>query len=156
MTLLEADIMHALKYARKRGLTLVVRLNGTSDLPFEKIRYGQFRNIFERFPTIQFYDYTKIAYRAFQQGKPGFPSNYHLTFSASEVNHGTCRDLLLSGFSVTVVCSKEVKAWALTQDNVIDGDENDLRFLDKKGSIILLSAKGRAKKDTSGFVIRSY
>lgn len=156
MTLLEADIVHAEKRARKLGLTLVVRLNGTSDLPFEKIRVGQFRNIMERFPLIQFYDYTKVAYRVLQQGKPGFPSNYHLTFSASENNHATCRVILSLGHNVTVVCSKDFKAQALTQPTAIDGDETDLRFLDKKGSIVVLSAKGRAKKDSSGFVIRSY
>lgn len=156
MSLVEQDIVHAEKRAAKLGLTLVVRMNGTSDLPFEKIRVGQFRNIFERFPHIQFYDYTKIGYRALQQGKVGFPSNYHLTFSVSETNHATSRTLSLLGYNVTVVCAPEVKAWALTQENVVDGDETDLRFLDKKGSIVVLSAKGRAKKDTSGFVIRSY
>jgi hypothetical protein len=156
MTLLEQDIMQAQRRANKLGLTLVVRPNGTSDLPWEKIRMGQHRNMFDRFPMIQFYDYTKIAYRALQQGKPGFPVNYHLTFSMSEVNQATCRVLQGLGHTITVVCLPEVKAWAMTQDNVADGDENDLRFLDKKGSIIVLSAKGRAKKDTSGFVIRSY
>jgi hypothetical protein len=156
MSLLEADIIHAQKRANKLGLTLVVRPNGTSDLPWEKIRMGQYRNMFERFPMIQFYDYTKIAYRALQQGKPGFPVNYHLTFSAAENNHATCRVLQTLGHTITVVCTPEVKAWAMTQDNVADGDENDLRFLDKKGSIVVLSAKGRAKKDSSGFTIRSY
>lgn len=36
----------------------------------------------------------------------------------------------------------------------VDGDRHDLRFLDPKGSIVCLKAKGQAKNDTSGFVIR--
>ena len=37
---------------------------------------------------------------------------------------------------------------------VINADDTDLRFLDPKGTIAGLKAKGRAKKDTSGFVRR--
>ena len=41
---------------------------------------------------------------------------------------------------------------------VIDGDDSDLRFLDKfksweTGGIVGLKAKGPAKKDKSGFVV---
>ena len=35
---------------------------------------------------------------------------------------------------------------------VLEFDESDLRFLDPKGVIVGLYAKGRAKKDESGFV----
>jgi len=35
---------------------------------------------------------------------------------------------------------------------VFNGDESDLRFLDPQGVIVGLYAKGKAKKDTSGFV----
>jgi hypothetical protein len=155
MLTLEADILHAERRAKKLGLTLVVRLNGTSDLAWEKFRVGQYRNIFERFPLIQFYDYTKIVQRVLAQSSEHFPRNYHLTFSASENNHGTCRMLLSLGYSVTVVCSKDMKAWASSNvENTTDGDETDLRFLDNRGTIVLLTAKGKAKKDTSGFVIR--
>lgn len=39
---------------------------------------------------------------------------------------------------------------------VIDGDLNDLRFLDPKGVVVGLSAKGSlAKNDKSGFVIHT-
>ena len=151
MDLLVADIEHAVKRAAKLDLTLTVRLNGTSDLPWEKIRIGTFRNIMERFPNVQFYDYTKIIQRVLSSN---LPSNYHLTFSASEDNHAQARTLLSLGYSVTVVCTREVKEWAVSNANAIDGDETDLRFLDVPGSIVALSAKGRAKKDTSGFVIR--
>ena len=35
---------------------------------------------------------------------------------------------------------------------VVNGDETDLRFLDKKGVVVGLIEKGRAKKDETGFV----
>jgi len=37
---------------------------------------------------------------------------------------------------------------------MVDGDVHDMRFLDPKGSIVLLKAKGDAKRDHSGFVVR--
>jgi hypothetical protein len=36
---------------------------------------------------------------------------------------------------------------------VVNGDESDLRFLDKKGVIVGLKAKGKGRQDKSGFVI---
>ena len=155
MQLLERDIEHAKKRANKLGLTLVLRLNGTSDLPWEKIRPWSvgYRNIFERFPEIQFYDYTKIAARMFKQGSADFPSNYHLTFSASENNHADCKNVLQNGFNVAVVVPKALKEAIV---GAVDGDETDLRFLDGSGKLVLLSAKGKAKKDTTGFVIRDH
>lgn len=155
MELLEKDIEHGKKRAQKLGLTLVVRLNGTSDLPWEKVRPWSegYRNLFERFPEIQFYDYTKVTHRVLKQGTDGFPSNYHLTFSASENNHADCKILLQQGHNVAVVVPKDMKA---SIDGAVDGDETDLRFLDGKGKLILLSAKGKAKKDTTGFVIRDH
>lgn len=155
MQLLEHDIEHAQRRANKLGLILTVRLNGTSDLAWEKIRPWSigFRNIFERFPEIQFYDYTKVAPRMFKQGTAGFPSNYHLTFSASENNHADCKNVLQNGFNVAVVVPKALKE---TISGAIDGDKTDLRFLDGSGKLILLSAKGKAKKDITGFVIRDY
>ena len=153
MALLVQDIKRAEKRAAKLDMTLTVRLNGTSDLPWEKFRVGEHRNIMACFPHIQFYDYTKIHHRVLSNA---MPSNYHLTFSMSETNQPMARALRGLGYNVTVVCTKEVKTQALTQPNVIDGDETDLRFLDGNGKIILLSAKGRAKKDTTGFVVRSY
>ncbi len=37
---------------------------------------------------------------------------------------------------------------------VIDGDLHDLRFLDGRGRVVGLRAKGPARKDESGFVVR--
>ena len=140
---LVSDIMRAVNYARKKGLTPVFRLNGTSDLSWEKYptRYGA-DNIFAQFPTIQFYDYTKVLGR-----KVSHIENYHLTFSKADGNDADVAEALMQGMSVVAVYD-EIPA------DVPSADETDLRFLDPRGIMLGLKAKGRAKKDYSGFVIR--
>ena len=133
---LEADIRKAIKFAEKQGLTPVFRLNGTSDLSVEK--WG----IIEKFPTVQFYDYTKVLGR-----KVAHLPNYHLTFSKADGNDADVAEALMQGMSVVAVYDK-------IPEGVPSADETDLRFLDPKGIMLGLKAKGRAKKDYSGFVIR--
>ena len=136
---LEADIRKGIKQASKLGLTPVFRLNGTSDLSVEK--WG----IIEKFPTVQFYDYTKILGRKVAQF-----SNYHLTFSAADGNDADVAKAVAAGMNVAMVFDKLPETYMGVE--VINADEHDLRFLDKKGVIAGLKAKGRAKKDTTGFV----
>jgi len=140
---LVSDIMKAVNYARRKGLIPVFRLNGTSDLSWEKYptRYGA-DNIFEQFPTLQFYDYTKVLGR-----KVKHIPNYHLTFSKADGNDADVAEALMQGMSVVAVYDK-------IPEGVPSADETDLRFLDPKGIMLGLKAKGRAKKDYSGFVIR--
>jgi hypothetical protein len=133
---LEADIRKAIRFAERKGLTPVFRLNGTSDLSVEK--WG----IIEQFPTVQFYDYTKVLGR-----KTAHLPNYHLTFSKADGNDADVAEALLQGMSVVAVYDK-------IPAGVPSADETDLRFLDPKGTMLGLKAKGRAKKDYSGFVIR--
>jgi hypothetical protein len=133
---LEADIRKAIKFAAKQGLAPVFRLNGTSDLSVEK--WG----IIEKFPTVQFYDYTKVLGR-----KVAHLPNYHLTFSKADGNDSDVAEALLQGMSVVAV-------YDAIPEGVPSADETDLRFLDPKGIMLGLKAKGRAKKDYSGFVIR--
>lgn len=139
------DIRSLVNRAKKRKLIPLVRLNGTSDLPWETI----FPEIFTMFPDVQFYCYTKVysRYVKFQNGD--FPSNYHLTFSRSETNEDKVLEILKSGGNVSVVFHKVPKTW--NGFKVINGDNDDLIFL-KKG-LVGLKAKGRAKKDTTGFVV---
>ncbi len=139
---LVSDINKAIKLATKLGLTPVFRLNGTSDLSWEKYDAGQGLNIFEQFPYVQFYDYTKVLGRKVSQ----YP-NYHLTFSKADGNDADVAAALEQGMSVVAVYD-EIPA------GVPSADETDLRFLDPKGVMLGLKAKGRAKKDYSGFVIR--
>lgn len=146
MEALVADIVLAQKQAARQGLIPVFRLNGTSDIVWEKIQVGTFRNIMERFPALQFYDYTKIPKR-----KP--PYNYHLTFSRSECNDDDCETAVQQGMKISVVFNKVPEYWYGRK--IINGDAHDLRFLDdSKGPIVVgLKAKGRAKKDITGFVM---
>jgi len=139
---LMADIRKAIKYADKAGLTPVFRLNGTSDLAWEKYDMIPGQNVFEVFPEVQFYDYTKILGR-----KVAGINNYHLTFSRAESNAKDIPLAVAQGMNVAVVYDK-------IPEGVFSADETDLRFLDPKVGIIGLKAKGRAKKDSSGFVIR--
>ena len=137
------DIDKAINYARKQGLKPVFRLNGTSDLAWEKYEVnGTGLNIFQIFPEVQFYDYTKILGR-----KVGHIPNYHLTFSRAENNASDVKKALAQGMNVATVYD-EIPA------GMYSADEDDLRFLDPKVGTIGLKAKGRAKKDLSGFVIR--
>lgn len=141
------DIRAHQKKAALLGLTPCVRLNGTSDIRWETIELGQgVPNLMHFFPHIQFYDYTKIANRK------NLPSNYHLTFSLSEDNEKEASEQLIMGRNVAVVFRTAKFPRTYLGREVIDGDENDLRFLDPMGVVVGLRAKGRAKKDTTGFV----
>ena len=139
---LKRDIEKAIKMAAKLGLTPVFRLNGTSDLSWEKYDMIPGLNVFECFPTVQFYDYTKVLGR-----KTKMYSNYHLTFSKADGNDSDVAEALFQGMSVVAVYDK-------IPAGVPSADETDLRFLDPKGVMLGLKAKGRAKKDYTGFVIR--
>ena len=86
------------------------------------------------------------------KGEAKFPSNYHLTFSRSENNDKKCEMVLLMGGNVAVVFRNQLpKTWKGFE--VVNGDETDLRFLDKKGVVVGLIEKGMAKKDATGFVV---
>lgn len=146
MIQLMGDISKLESAAKKKGLKVAVRCNGTSDIPIENIKvFG--KTLFEHFPKVRFYDYSKNAKRVLENKV----KNYHLTFSLSESNVEVAKVVAAAGKNVAVVFrSKPKKFWG---KRVINGDSHDIRFLDKKGVIVGLSAKGRAKKDKTGFVI---
>lgn len=154
MVSLVKDIELAIKQSARLGLVPVFRLNGTSDLSWEKYEVVRgdklFRNIFAAFPEVQFYDYTKILGRKVKD----IP-NYHLTFSAADGNDADVLRAIAEGLNVAVVFGiKKTLPMPETYNGrpVFNGDDSDLRFLDPKGVIVGLYAKGKAKKDTSGFV----
>jgi hypothetical protein len=149
---IEASIISIVKKAQKQGLKPCIRLNGTSDIPFENYRVYDGLSVFERFPEVQFYDYTKNPYRILNKD---MPKNYHLTFSGSMERLDLFDKVKNSGKKVNIALV--FKSVPKTYDGIkcINGDSHDLRFLNKgKMSIIALTAKGAAKKDTSGFVIQ--
>ena len=144
MEYLEQDINKGIRQAARLGLKPVFRLNGTSDLAWEKYTLkGSDKNVFEMFDNVQFYDYTKVLGRKVSAYK-----NYHLTFSAADGNTDDVQKALIAGMNVAMVFDK-------IPAGVFSADETDLRFLDPKVGIVGLKAKGRAKKDTSGFVRRT-
>jgi hypothetical protein len=154
MHLLYKDITLAIKQSAKLGLIPVIRLNGTSDISWEKypVTMGNvtYSNIFAAFGHIQFYDYTKILGR-----KVNNISNYHLTFSAADGNDNDVYAAIQQGYNIaTVFGIKKTLPMPETFNGlpVYNGDESDLRFLDPKGVVVGLYAKGKAKKDTTGFV----
>jgi hypothetical protein len=175
-----AHIARKYRKATRENMLLCVRMNGSTDSPYERIRFfvsremlealanimfadnaemhawylsGQegYHTIYSLFPHIQFTDYTKIAKRF----DSALPANLDLTFSRSESNEAECFDLLRRGVNVAVVFHKALPAsWRGFE--VIDGDKHDLRHLDKKGGVVvgLLPKGNKAKKDRSGFVVR--
>jgi len=143
---LTVEIVKTIKSAEKKNLIPVFRLNGTSDIAWEKYEVANGKNIFQMFPDVQFYDYTKIVGR-----KVKHIPNYHLTFSKADGNDMDVRLAASNGMNVAAVFHKLPETYIGRP--VINGDETDLRFLDPKGVIVGLKAKGKAKKDTSGFVI---
>ena len=134
------------KYQRKAikdGYGFSVRLNGTSDIDWANALYeGQ--NIFQIFPDVQFYDYTKNPNKF-----NGKPTNYHLTFSYTGFNASSCKALLEQGQNVAVVFDtkkgKPMPAMFLGYP-VIDGDLTDYRPNDGNGVIVGLRFKKIANK----------
>jgi len=143
------------KQYKKNGIDVLryknfaVRLNGTADIPFEKIKLESGLNIFETFPNVQFYDYTKNPKRLNKEQA----SNYHLTFSRSEDNDNEVDQVLAQGGNVAIVFGiKDVNKLPTTYKGykVINGDETDLRFLDDDNVVIGLKYKLVTGKGTKG------
>ncbi len=153
---LKSEIEKAIKRSKDKAIP-VFRLNGTSDLPYEKYRvFEGGKNIFEMFPDVQFYDYTKNWVRFEKE----LPSNYHLTFSRSETNHDKAMEILRKGYNVAMVFDTLPETYEGFK--VIDADQDDLRFLDERGVICGLkykknTGKGGGEKNklamSSGFVL---
>lgn len=146
MAQLIKDIQALDKKAKKQNKKTVIRLNGTSDIAWENFEAKDGLNIFELFPHIQFYDYSKRPDRILNNDN----SNYHLTFSRSEVNETIVKRILAKGFNAAIVFNKLPEYW--NGYKVIDGNTHDLRFLDMTNCVVGLTPKGKAKKDTTGFV----
>ncbi len=151
-----ADLIWSIKAlqrkAQRMGLTPLVRLNGTSDIAYENVYYGGL-NIFEHFPTQQFYDYTKLPTRK------NIPSNYDLTFSYSGVKSfaplvaKANANNALSRIAVVFDKVENIPA-SFMFTPVIGGDNSDIRHTEPRGVVVALYAKGKARQDKTGFVVR--
>jgi hypothetical protein len=143
---LRKEINAFIKKAKSKGLVPCIRLNGTSDISWENT------GLIDEFKSIQWYDYTKVYKRALKFVNGTLPKNYHITYSLNEDNKKQAFNILKKGGNISVVFRKSLP----TQFNgykVVNADTNDLRFLDPINSIAGLVAKGKAKKDFSGFVL---
>ncbi|WP_257064342.1 GP88 family protein [Priestia megaterium] len=166
MNELASDINRFVNRARKENVIPLIRLNGTSDVLFERKGFtlnekiakrikktaGYYENMMSLFPDVQFYDYTKIAGRFDKQ----LPSNYDLTFSYSgvETYKKQVEHALKHNARIAVVFrnEKDIPAEFLGK-KVIGGDDTDIRHIEPQNTIVALIAKGDGKKDTSGFVV---
>ena len=171
MSYLITDIGKFVRYCKNKGKLPCIRLNGTSDIQWENIYVGNMeqysldttdiklfnkkeydldcQNIFELFSDVQFYDYTKIPTRKVSEYK-----NYHLTWSYSEANMKYANWFDKIAYNIAVVFNGAMPIHFKGRE-VVNGDESDLRFLDKGNVIVGLKAKGKARKDMSGFVIQT-
>ncbi|MEY2909103.1 MAG: Mesorhizobium phage vB MloP Lo5R7ANS [Pseudomonadota bacterium] len=144
---LKRDVREGIRKANKLRVKLAVRPNGTSDIPWENMPGSNGLTLIEEFPEVQFYDYTKLPGRR-------VPDNYHLTVSYSGANPKYAAKVLASKHNIAVVFRD---SWSIPEfwngRPVINGDQHDLRFKDPTGVVVALTAKGKAKKDTSGFVV---
>lgn len=177
MAELVKDLEKFVRYCERKGVKPAVRLNGTSDIQWEvahpayrvcphstpvagEPRVVGYKSVFHAFPEVQFYDYTKVYKRVYRE----LPENYRLVLSYSEANAGYAaaveKAAIDTGSNLAVVYrTKEMRDKAMLsgvthmERRVIDGDSDDLRFLDPKRVIVGLYAKGAAKQDTTGFVV---
>lgn len=147
-TLISKDIEKFIDKSGKDNLIPCVRLNIFSDIPWErtalKINGKKTTLIDEYGDRVIFYDYTKYPYT-----KRTSSDGYHLTYSASGTNTKMCREALYEGHNVAVVFDTPKdkplpKSWF--NHPVVDGDKDDLRFLDPSGTVVGLHAKGHRTK----------
>lgn len=153
MLSLAADVWSLARRAQRMGMLPLVRPNGTSDIPFENIPVVDGKTIFQLFPDVQFYDYTKHPSRKLEGKTAG---NYDLTYSFSAI---TPKEVSIKGLTnpanrrTAVVFDRrenipsEFRGWP-----VVDGDDTDVRHIEPARVVVALYAKGRARSDTSGFV----
>ena len=143
---LKTEIEILERRAIRKNMKLAIRLNGTSDLPIERYLIDG-KNLMDHFPKVKFYDYTKLDNRITDT----LPSNYHLTFSRSETNESVITEVIKKAPVSVVFKNKLPKLY--NGFKVINGDLHDMRFKNKSGIIVGLLAKGRARKDETGFAI---
>ena len=152
MNWLVAEIKQAQLKAIKDNFFFSVRLNATSDIDWSNIFLNNL-NIFEIFPEISFYDYTK-NYNKFEYKA----SNYHLTYSYTGRNIDQCLNLLKRGYNVAVVFNvkheTELPKYFMNYP-VINGDLTDARFLDQSPCIVGLKWKRIANRKAEKQVLNS-
>ena len=141
LSMITKEIRNHEKNCKKHNLKPVIRLNTTSDIMWEN------HQIFDLFPNVQFYDYTKHFKRMIKFLRGELPSNYHLTFSKNEANDKEAIEVLKRGGNVAIVFRKELPEYFHSY-KVISGDDHDLRFLDDKNVVVGLKEKPALNPET--------
>jgi hypothetical protein len=168
IALLAFEIAAMERKAKKQKMGVAIRLNATSDLPWELRQMnvdGVDIGLMDYFPNVQFYDYTAVTKRAVAWANGALPKNYHLTFSRKENNDSDVKQVIAAGGNVAIVFAGNPfkHGFSKFQSDAVeklggvtlfDGDVSDYRPNDPKGVIVALKAKGDAKNDQSGFVIQ--
>lgn len=148
------EIKREIKKASDKNEKIAFRLNGTSDIDFLYLldKHFGFNVDLLNYDKVYFYDYTKSLPRAkrYQNYR-----NYTLTFSKSESNEKETNQALNLGINVAAVFSGDLPK-TYKGIKVVDGDKSDLQMIKFKSIILGLKAKGKARKDKSGFVITNY
>jgi len=160
MEALYEDCKSLVRKAKRAGMLPCIRLNGTSDLAFHRLLVpSKGETLMQCFPDVPFYDYTKSVKKALDNAKGLHSANYTVVFSRdSHSNEAECQQVLSAGGNVSVVFRDSLPP-TYWHRPVLDGDLHDLRFLDRRaraghsGFVVGLKAKGKAKKDKSGFVV---
>jgi len=143
---LSREIEQLKKRAANQGFKFAVRLNGTSDLPWHRMKVDGGGTLHELHPDVQFYEYTKVL-NYLDHGH----NNLNVTFSDSGRNDSDIRAAIKSGHNVAVVFRDELpKKWL--DRRVINGDLHDLRFKDPSGVIVGLVAKGVGRNLNNKFI----
>ena len=153
MLSMAADVWSLVRKAYKLGMNPLVRPNGTSDIPYENIIVHDGKTIFHLFPDVEFYDYTKHPSRNLD-GKTA--NNYDLTYSFSGI---TPKPISIKGLTnphnsrtAVVFMKREDIPSTFRGWPVMDGDDTDVRHIEPTNVVVALYAKGKAKRDNSGFV----
>jgi hypothetical protein len=151
--ILRREIWRLSARARRKNLVPVFRLNGTTDLDYTQIRFNG-KTIFEHFPDLRFYDYTK---------NPNLAENYtnhgvHITFSFyKRAKTERLLELLDRGINIAIAYRDKLPDFQMIggrKFEVINGDTHDLRFLDRRGVVVGLKYKNQTFHDQAAQVNR--
>ena len=152
MAWLIAEIKYFQRKAIRDNYYFSVRLNASSDVDWQNVKVNG-QSIFEIFPQVAFYDYTKNINKFIDK-----PLNYHLTYSYTGRNELQYEAVLKAGFNVASVFKVRKEAELPKYfDNypVINGDLTDYRIDDAKGIIVGLKWKRIANRKAEQKIINS-
>jgi len=157
---LVVEIYKAIEKSKAKGNEPTFRLNAYSDIQWESVKVNKFGNqtIFQLFPDIQFYDYTKIPNRI-------TPFNYALTYSHWG-KWETTEEAMKQGQNVAMVFNvKKTEGLPKTFKGrmVVDGDKTDLRTPQNDGLNAIVGLRAKMSKaniskeldKTTSFVVRA-